>query len=193
VLSGDFCQLPPVPDKSATGAQIPACFAFDSDAWKRCVGPPIVLQKVFRQKDQKFVDMLNAMRFGNLDAEATLAFRKLSREVKYDDGIEPTELYPTRDEVENANSRRLKALPGEPTNYPALDAPGRDDNGRKYPPERVERALKDVIAPKILPLKVGAQVMLIKVGDLLVYGSASHLKVILSTLFGCRTSSKACL
>ena len=40
----------------------------------------------------EFVDMLNAMRFGNLDAATALSFRKLSREVKYDDGIEPTEL-----------------------------------------------------------------------------------------------------
>ena len=36
--------------------------------------------------------MLNDMRFGRLDAEVTLAFRALSREVRYDDGIEPTEL-----------------------------------------------------------------------------------------------------
>ncbi len=36
--------------------------------------------------------MLNAMRFGKMDAHATLSFRKLSRQVQYDDGIEPTEL-----------------------------------------------------------------------------------------------------
>ena len=52
VLSGDFCQLPPVPDKDIKGAQIPACFAFDAESWNRCVGDPIVLKKVFRQKDQ---------------------------------------------------------------------------------------------------------------------------------------------
>ena len=40
----------------------------------------------------EFVDMLNAMRFGKLDAEAIMAFRELSREVHYDDGVEPTEL-----------------------------------------------------------------------------------------------------
>ena len=39
-----------------------------------------------------FVDMLNAMRYGQMDAAATRAFRALEREVKYDDGIEPTEL-----------------------------------------------------------------------------------------------------
>ncbi|KAI0374521.1 hypothetical protein BV20DRAFT_936111, partial [Pilatotrama ljubarskyi] len=163
VLSGDFCQLPPVPDKSSTGAQIPATFAFDAESWSRCVGPPVVLTKVFRQKDQAFVDMLNAMRFGRLDAKTTAEFRKLSREVRYDDGIEPTELYPTRAEVESANSSRLKKLPGNNCIYEARDLPGRDENHNEFPPERVERALKDLVVPKRLPLRVGAQVMLVKV------------------------------
>ena len=72
--------------------------------------------------------------------------------------------YPTRREVDSANSRRLQALEGDPMYYWALDAPGRDENGHEFHPERVGRALKDLIAPKELPLKVGAQVMLIKVG-----------------------------
>ncbi|PIL30943.1 hypothetical protein GSI_07112 [Ganoderma sinense ZZ0214-1] len=173
VLSGDFCQLPPVPDKSAAGAQIPACFAFDSKTWPQCVGDPIVLKKVFRQKDQKFVDMLNAMRFGKMDAQTTLSFRKLSRPVQYDDGIEPTELYPTRNEVDSANTARLAKLAGQPKDYPAKDSPGRDEHGNPFPFERVERALRDMVAPKKLPLKVGAQVMLIKniIQGLLVNGS----------------------
>lgn len=52
VLSGDFCQLPPVPDRDARGAPIPATFAFDAECWDECVGKPICLKKVFRQKDQ---------------------------------------------------------------------------------------------------------------------------------------------
>jgi len=36
--------------------------------------------------------MLNAMRFGELDQKTVEAFRKLSRPVRYTDGIEPTEL-----------------------------------------------------------------------------------------------------
>ena len=39
-----------------------------------------------------FVDMLNAMRFGQLDARTTVAFHKLEREVTYEDEIDPTEL-----------------------------------------------------------------------------------------------------
>lgn len=42
--------------------------------------------------DSAFVDMLNAMRYGDLDQRTIAEFRKLSRPVKYEDGIEPTEL-----------------------------------------------------------------------------------------------------
>ena len=52
VLSGDFCQLPPVPSKDSQGAPIPSTFAFDAQSWDRCVGRPICLKKVFRQKEQ---------------------------------------------------------------------------------------------------------------------------------------------
>jgi hypothetical protein len=40
-----------------------------------------------------FVDMLNAMRFGNLDEVVVQAFKRLDRRVLYTDGIEPTDLY----------------------------------------------------------------------------------------------------
>jgi ATP-dependent DNA helicase PIF1 len=49
------------------------------------------LTKVFRQKDQGFVDMLNEMRFGRLSQNAIQAFTACSRPLP-GDGIEPTEL-----------------------------------------------------------------------------------------------------
>ena len=52
MLSGDFCQLPPVPGRDATGKQVVPKFAFDAESWDACVGPPVTLTRVFRQKDQ---------------------------------------------------------------------------------------------------------------------------------------------
>lgn len=51
VLSGDFCQLPPVAEQ-INGVTIQPTFAFDAESWVRCVGKPILLTHVFRQKDQ---------------------------------------------------------------------------------------------------------------------------------------------
>lgn len=109
MLSGDFCQLPPVSGRDETGKQVVPKFAFDAESWDACVGPPVTLTRVFRQKDQgptscvivtalliwliaAFVDMLNDMRFGRVNAKTTEAFKALSRKVTYTDGIEPTEL-----------------------------------------------------------------------------------------------------
>lgn len=52
VLCGDFCQLPPVSDKDEKGREIPATFAFEAQSWDSCIGAPMMLTKVFRQKDQ---------------------------------------------------------------------------------------------------------------------------------------------
>lgn len=40
----------------------------------------------------EFVDMLNDLRFGNLNKEAIATFKALHRPLVYNDGIQPTEL-----------------------------------------------------------------------------------------------------
>ncbi|KAL4268423.1 ATP-dependent DNA helicase PIF1 [Pleurotus pulmonarius] len=162
ILSGDFCQLPPVPNTGKDGQQVPVAFAFEAESWDRCVGRPITLTKVFRQKDQQFANMLNAMRFGNLKPEIVEVFQSLSRPVEYDDGIMPTELFPTRSEVANANRTRLNALPGRPLLYPACDVPGTNSNGQPIHPDAMARLLERLVVPKEVILKVDAQVMLVK-------------------------------
>ena len=68
------------------------------------------LTRVFRQKDQgscsleclwhcletynyiEFVDMLNALRLGKVNPKITEEFKRLSRPIVYEDGIEATAL-----------------------------------------------------------------------------------------------------
>jgi hypothetical protein len=57
VLSGDFFQLPPVPEKSHRRIQ-PVSFAFDAKTWTSCITRPIFLTQVFRQKDVGLSDLL---------------------------------------------------------------------------------------------------------------------------------------
>ncbi|THH12878.1 hypothetical protein EW146_g7285 [Bondarzewia mesenterica] len=162
ILSGDFYQLPPVPDNHK-GHLSHATFAFDATSWERCMGKPISLTKVFRQKDPEFVDMLNAMRVGKLDPDTIARFSSLSRSVQYDDGIEPTELYPLRREVQTANDTRLKQINAISHGYRAQDWPGRDSQGNpKVNEDEMNRLLDRLVAPKEITLKVGAQVMLVK-------------------------------
>ena len=46
VVTGDFFQLPPV---TKSGKQ--PFFAFECDAWKKCIDHTVILTQVFRQKD----------------------------------------------------------------------------------------------------------------------------------------------
>jgi ATP-dependent DNA helicase PIF1 len=113
-----------------------------------------------------FVDMLNEMRFGRLTPGSIAEFRKLARPIYYDDGIEPTELFPRREDVDRSNSGRLNALNTDGWSYVAADG------GAVTDPVQREKILSNFMVPQQIMLKIDAQVMLIKnVDETLVNGS----------------------
>lgn len=150
VVTGDFFQLPPVPDKNTV-----AKFAFDAATWSTCIQHTILLTHVFRQKDPVFANMLNEMRLGKLSDKSIAEFRKLSRPLQFTDDVDATELFPTRGEVDAANSNRMQRLQGQVMTYAATDSGVSDLNVRA-------KILANFMAPEQLTLKKGAQVMLIK-------------------------------
>lgn len=151
VLTGDFFQLPPVTRNDPNFKNV---YCFHSTDWKDVIQETILLSKVYRQKgDNTLIDMLNALRIGEVTEGLVQSFKKLERPVNYEDGILPTELYPTRDEVQRANSRRIESLSGRSVIYNALDTGG----------EMFAKSLdSNVMALKRLELKVGAQVIMLK-------------------------------
>ncbi|PBP27870.1 DNA repair and recombination protein pif1 [Diplocarpon rosae] len=164
VITGDFFQLPPVPDydNKARGAK----FAFDAGTWSTAIHHTIGLTEVFRQKDPVFANMLNEMRLGKITDETIAAFKKLSRPISYEDGLAATELFPTRNEVENSNAFRMRGLHGVAKRFEARDTGTITDLAMR------DKLLANMMAPKTLELKKGAQVMLIKnMDDGLVNGS----------------------
>ncbi|KUL91001.1 hypothetical protein ZTR_00622 [Talaromyces verruculosus] len=162
VVTGDFFQLPPVPETSARDAK----FAFDAATWNTSIQHTILLTHVFRQKDPVFAEMLNQMRLGKITPQTTEAFKKLSRPLDFHDDLDATELFPTRAEVENANSVRMSRLSGEVMVFHA------QDSGSIQDVQMRDRLLANCMAPPVIHLKKGAQVMLIKnMEDNLVNGS----------------------
>jgi ATP-dependent DNA helicase PIF1 len=110
--------------------------------------------------------MLNEMRLGALSTSSINKFKALQRRPQYDDDLEPTELFPTRHEVENANNSRLRALPGTLHSFLA------EEGGAVSHREQRDRLLSNCMASLKLDLKKDAQVMLIKnMDDQLVNGS----------------------
>jgi ATP-dependent exoDNAse (exonuclease V) alpha subunit len=102
VITGDFFQLPPVPDYGRV-----AKFSFDASTWNTSIEHTIGLSQVFRQKDpgtflfwrtkalltvSVFANMLNEMRLGRLTQKSIDAFQALNRPLGQLDDFEATEL-----------------------------------------------------------------------------------------------------
>lgn len=151
ILTGDFFQLPPVSATKQPDGGGGLCF--EAKCWPRVIGQCIVLSKIFRQKDNRLVQMLNAMRIGDLGPEMVQEFKSLARKVEYDDGLEPTELYPVRWQVDSANRSKMQALKGAVFTYNAQDSSTFDSS---------QKLLDQLICYKTLELKIGAQVLLIR-------------------------------
>ncbi|WVQ78705.1 hypothetical protein IAT38_000792 [Cryptococcus sp. DSM 104549] len=157
ILSGDFFQLPPVKAEM---------FAFESKAWAKMFSQQKdnvrSLNRVFRQKENTFVGILENMRKGIITDEHVKILKTLARSVDYPDGVEPVGLYPIKKQVEKINQARLDALPTEGNEYGADDKPGWRAEGTRLTKAQATEALnKNTIWAQLLHLKVGAQVMLI--------------------------------
>ncbi|KAK4186836.1 PIF1-like helicase-domain-containing protein, partial [Podospora australis] len=107
VITGDFFQLPPVPDHGSREHK----FAFDAATWDMSIDHTIGLTEVFRQKDPgkisccrihhpnstanrfaEFAEMLNEMRLGRISDKTIQNFNALSRPLQFNDGLQVTEL-----------------------------------------------------------------------------------------------------
>ena len=152
IITGDFFQLPPVPESGNRDVK----FAFDASTWNTSIDHTIGLTEVFRQRDPNFARMLNEMRLGQISADTEKAFKALARPLKFDDGVDMAQLYPTRAQVEQSNTSRLRALPGDVRRFESLDTGDRQIR---------DKLLANMMAPRSLDLKIGAQVMLIKNWD----------------------------
>jgi ATP-dependent DNA helicase PIF1 len=151
IVTGDFFQLPPVPDYGREST-----FAFDAATWPTVMEHTICLTQVFRQKDPVFANMLNEMRVGRLSSESIQVFNSLSRKLDFEDDIEATELFPTRNEVDNSNRVRMQQLGGASYTFHAVDGGTMTDTVQR------DKFLANCMAPQTITLKKGAQVMLIK-------------------------------
>ncbi|KAF5384755.1 hypothetical protein D9757_006265 [Collybiopsis confluens] len=161
VICGDFCQLPPVPGKSHKHVQ-PPTFAFEANTWDRCMGKPILLTQVFRQRDRAFVDLLSAMRVGELTTEHIDILASLSRPLKLTDQTEPCSLFATKLEVQACNTNRLNVLGGPSVSYKSMDFRGVDVFGKMMELEDAKVLLDNEVVLREITIKVGAQVMLIQ-------------------------------
>lgn len=138
VLTGDFCQLPPVKAK----------WAFEADAWEHFDRNTTTLTKVWRQDNVEFIVALNAARAGRggecveiLESLGT----KFIPESRLD--FDGTTIMAKNDQVDNYNFSALLRLPGEAFGLKTMT--WGDQSGE----------WKNI--PEMLKLKIGALVMIL--------------------------------
>ncbi|XP_004712039.2 ATP-dependent DNA helicase PIF1 [Echinops telfairi] len=147
IICGDFLQLPPV----TKGSQAPQ-FCFQAKSWKRCVPVTLELTEVWRQADQAFISLLQAVRLGRCTDEMTRQLQATAAHKVERDGIVATRLCTHQDDVALTNQRWLQELPGEVHSFEATDSD----------PEQARTLDAQCPANRLLQLKLGAQVMLLK-------------------------------
>lgn len=148
LMFGDFLQLPPI-NRSGQNFN----FSFESEIWQKLDLEVFALEEIFRQSDQKFIKILNNLRFGKLDESDREALESRLKAKDNNCAIKPTILTTHNVKVEKINEEELKKIPRPEVVHQA-----------EYfgSPDRAEFLKKNCMAQQILKLKVGAQVMMIK-------------------------------
>ena len=150
ILLGDIHQLPPVireNEQDIFDNFYPnGHYFFNANCYSESNIQLYELTKIYRQKDEKFIKILNKIRSGNV---TNIDLLPLNNTVTFQDSNLPSEtiiLSPTNRKVDSINSLNLQNINSEVFSYQSKET----GNFKERP------------ADEILKLKVGAQVMLIK-------------------------------
>jgi ATP-dependent DNA helicase PIF1 len=167
IFSGDFYQLPPVgnPQEIETSQ-----FCFESELWDNLFLKEniIILKTIFRQKDKKYLKILNEIRNGKIyRSSLNILLENVNK--KREDNIQPTKLYPKRHKVDQFNQLEMEKLVGDTQVYSLkyeYELPmgqTQVEERKKYSIDQINRELQyienSLLVNKNIELKVGAQVM----------------------------------
>lgn len=156
IVCGDFLQLPPVGDD----------FCFTSLMWTECDFKTIKFSTPYRYDDVDFFNLLLRVRIGqhtdedvNRLKERFEAYRKFRKIKKLTLSIEPTRLHSLKKDVASYNIKKLNELETDEKFYYSHDEITMFEDVPKRKMSDFSKTL-ETVAPEVLILKVGAQVML---------------------------------
>ena len=149
VLVGDFFQLPPVSRQEARSE-----FAFCSMSWQRLAPTVCYLDEKHRQTDERFLEILAAIRNGAVSAQhiELLATRQRSK-AELGPETKVTQLFCHNADVDRINNSILGQLPGAPREYKMR---------REGQEGMVAALIRGCPSPETLVLKEGARVLFTK-------------------------------
>lgn len=164
ILSGDFYQLPPIPDKGIPNTDK---FCFQSKIWNDNIHKIIELKNIYRQKDKKLIKILKQVRNGKISKKSYNALMNcVSKSREFPHGVHPVIMLPIKRKVENINKKKMRELTGVINVYKyKLVLPK-----KKIKDERIEFETKYIVKnspfKSTLKLTKGTQVMCISNLDL---------------------------
>lgn len=152
LMIGDLFQLPPIV-KNEEWAVLSKFYKgmhfFEALALRNSGMVYIELDKIFRQKDQTFIDILNKLRLNKIErSDVDFLNRFFKTEAEIETEKEVITITTHNYKADQQNRKELDALPGEPQFFEAVVE--KDFPESLYP------------VPYSLELKVGAQIMFIK-------------------------------
>jgi len=147
VLTGDFCQLPPVK----------AEWCFKADCWPQFEANTTRLTKCWRQDDQKFLDAINLIRKGDGRAGADLLRNMVEFVPNAQVGFDGTTIIAKNEMVDNFNFTSQSRLTGAMTRV-TNERWGRLRSEWKW---EMFKGKRIGTIPPTLELKIGALVMIL--------------------------------
>lgn len=146
ILTGDLFQLPPI-DRGATKID----FVHLSNAWKSLNPTICYLTEQHRQVSDPLLDLLEAMRANDINqAHFDALSERLGAQPSTSESV--TRLYSHNQDVEQINSEHLNKIESDSKTF-VMETFGVQ--------AKVEQLTKSVLAPEVLELKVGAEVMFV--------------------------------
>lgn len=146
VLVGDLFQLPPI-----TRGSDNVDFAHLSEAWAELDPKVCYLTEQHRQVGDELLDLLEAMRRGEVNELHESALQERLKEKRPGDLV-VTRLYSHNMDVDSINQRHLQDILQDSKLYQM------QTSGQK---PKIETLVKSVLAPETLELKIGAEVMFV--------------------------------
>ncbi len=144
ILCGDFFQLPPV---AKTGG---GKFITHSKVWQKMNLKVCYLEEQFRAEDLRLQEILNALRAGDMRKKH---LNWLMSRMQLEPQEEATRLYTLNKDVDELNEAELQKVQGDSHYYLRTS---RGNYGQ------ILNLQRNVLAPEILELKLGAMVMAVK-------------------------------
>tara|TARA_B100000963_G_C22622177_1_gene670517 strand:+ start:1211 stop:2809 length:1599 start_codon:yes stop_codon:yes gene_type:complete len=170
IFSGDFYQLPPVGDEDDIATRQ---YCFESPLWESIFNIHVKLDTMFRQRDPKYIKILNQIRCGKISKKTVDILNKhIGRKPDSSLNIQPTLLYPVRTQVDRINQMEMNKLGNVETVVYNLDSTtGSEITDKEKIVQNtftslqiineIESLKNSILGEHILTLKVGAQVMCI--------------------------------